>query len=345
MTDSSPVREPSVRGPSPGRIRPVVIGHRGACGYRPEHTLASYRLAIEQGAGFIEPDVVSTRDGVLVARHEHELSATTDVARRPDLAPRRTTRSVDGVPVTGWFTEDLTLEEIKSLRAVERFGALRPASAAHDGRGTVATLQEVIDLVRAAGSGVGICPETKHASHFRRIGLPLEEPLVEILHANGYRGPGDRAFIQSFDGKHLRRLRALTAIPLVQLVGCPPAPAAPGSGAAPSGLVTPAGLVAVRSYAAGIGACKDLLVPRDAAGALTAPSPVIADAHRAGLLVYTWTMRVENRFLPAERRRGPDPGAPGDLAGEIAAFLAAGVDGFATDNPDIGVAAVDRLSG
>jgi len=333
-------------GPRPRPDDVLVIGHRGASGYRPEHTLAAYELAIAQCADFIEPDLVSTRDGVLVARHENEISGTTDVASHPEFASRRTTKVIDGTPVTGWFTEDFTLAELRTLRARERLPAVRPQNTAYDGRFKIPTLQEVIDLARRSrtcdGRPVGIYPETKHPTYFDDLGLSMEEELVRVLHANGYRGRRAPVFIQSFEVGNLQDLNRMTHLPLVQLVNCSDQPwdfAVSGDPRTYADLVTPAGLRFVDRYADGIGACKDVLIPRDAAGNLTTASPVIADAHRRGLLVHGWTFRRENQFLPAQFRSSSDPNAPGDMVGEVRAFLAAGMDGFFTDNPDLGVAA------
>jgi glycerophosphoryl diester phosphodiesterase len=194
----------------------IVVAHRGASGYRPEHTLAADELAIELGADYIEPDLVSTSDHVLVVRHENEISGTTDDADHAEFADRETTRTIDGVPVIGWFTEDFTLAELGTLRARERLPDIRPAGTAFDGRYHIPTFQQVIDLARRRH--VGIYPETKHPTYFRSIGLPLEEPLVQAMHANGYRGPNAPVFIQSFEVGNLRRLRRMTDVPLVQLL-------------------------------------------------------------------------------------------------------------------------------
>jgi glycerophosphoryl diester phosphodiesterase len=325
----------------------LVIGHRGASGYRPEHTLAAYELAIAQCAAFIEPDVVSTKDGVLVARHENEIGGTTDVADHPEFAERRTTKVVDGVSLTGWFTEDFTFAELRTLRATERIPDIRPANTAFDRQFPVPSLQEVIDLVRRSrtcdGRRVGVYPETKHPSYFDSIGLSMEEELVRLLHAEGYRSHRSPVFIQSFEVANLRELDEMTHLPLVQLINCSGRPwdfTVSGDPRTYADLVTPAGLRFLAGYADGMGVCKDVLIPRDAQGNLLAPSPVIADAHREDLLVHGWTFRRENRFLPTQFRSSADLNAPGDMAGEVQAFVAAGMDGFFTDNPDIGVAAV-----
>jgi glycerophosphoryl diester phosphodiesterase len=309
---------------------PIVIAHRGASGYRPEHTLASYQLALDQGADFIEPDVVSTRDGVLVARHENEIGDTTDVAAHPEFADRPTTKVIDGVALTGWFTEDFTLDELRTLRARERLPEIRPGSAAFDGRFGIPTLQEIADLVRREserrGRTIGLYPETKHAAYFRSIGLPLEEPLVATLHGTGYHNVDAPVFVQSFEADSLRRLAGMTSLRLVQLLSA--GPQAPESTDARA-------LADVAQYARAIGADKDLVIPRDDAGNLLGPSTLVADAHAAGLLVHAWTFRAEASFLPAN--------VP-DAAAEYAVFYATGLDGVFTDQPDLAVAARARSS-
>jgi glycerophosphoryl diester phosphodiesterase len=319
-----------VTGGAEPAAQPIVIAHRGASGYRPEHTLAGYELAIEQGADFIEPDVVSTMDGVLVARHENEIGGTTDVAAHPEFADRRTTRVIAGFSLTGWFTEDFTLDELRTLRARERLSELRPGSAAFDGQFGIPTLQEVADLARRAserhGRRVGIYPETKHPTYFRSIGLPLEEPLVSSLHAASYRDVDAPVFIQSFEAGSLRRLAGMTSLPLVQLLSAGPQAAERTNQRA---------LVETATYACAIGADKDLVIPRDGAGNLLAPSSLVAHAHAAGLLVHAWTFRAEAAFLPAN--------IP-DAAAEYAAFYATGLDGVFTDQPDLAVAARARSS-
>jgi glycerophosphoryl diester phosphodiesterase len=338
---------PASGGPGHGHQREVtVIGHRGASGYRPEHTLGAYRLAIAQCADYIEPDLVSTKDGVLVARHENEIGGTTDVADHPEFASRRTTKVIDGRSITGWFTEDFTLAELRTLRARERLPEVRPQNTAYDGRYRIPTLAEVLDLARRSrtcdGRPVGVYPETKHPTYFASIGLPLESRLVRTLDRHGYRGRRAPVFIQSFETGNLRRLDRLTDVRLVQLADCSGAPydlVAAGDPRTYADLLTPAGLRWVDRYADGVGVCKNALIPRNADGSLAAPSPVIADAHRAGLVVHTWTLRRENQFLPLDFRVGTDPNAVGDLVGEIRVFIDAGIDGFFTDNPDLGVAA------
>jgi glycerophosphoryl diester phosphodiesterase len=309
---------------------PIVIAHRGASADRPEHTLAAYRLAIEQGADFIEPDLVPTRDGELVARHENEIGGTTDVAEHPEFADRRTTKTIDGERVTGWFTEDFTLAELKRLRARERLPQLRPANTAHDGRDTIPTLAEIIALARSAGRTVGIYPETKHPSYFRSIGLPLEERLLAVLAAGGYTKRGDPVFIQSFEVGNLRALRARTDLRLIQLVAAAGRPA--DATADYASMLTPEGLRAIAAYADGIGVEKSLVLPRDAAGRSLPASELVAAAHAAGLKVHAWTFRPENYFLPLELRQGEDPRGRGDAEAELRAAAAAGVDGVFSDS-------------
>ena len=323
---------------------PIVIGHRGASGYRPEHTLASYELAIEMGADYIEPDLVSTKDHVLVARHENDITATTNVADHTEFADRRATKVIDGIAVTGWFTEDFTLAELKTLRAKERLPDVRPANTAFDGLFQIPTFQEVIDLAKQAG--VGIYPETKHPTYFRSIGLPLEEPLVQALRANGYRGRNAPVFVQSFEVGNLQRLNRMTNVQLVQLIDATGKPydfVVSGDPRTYADLVTPAGLAEIATYADGIGANKNLIVPRDAQNRLTSPTTLVQDAHRAGLLVHSWTFRRENTFLPEDFRQG-NPASPvylqatGDFPAELRLFYKLGVDGLFSDNPDVAVA-------
>ncbi len=322
----------------PGASNLLVIGHRGAAGYRPEHTMASYELAIRLGADYIEPDLVSTKDHVLVARHENEISTTTDVASRPEFAARRTTKVVDGVSLTGWFTEDFTLAELKTLRAVERLPDVRQENTIYNGRFQIPTFQEIIDLAKRAG--VGIYPETKHPTYFDSIGLSLEEPLVATLRANGLAHANSKVFVQSFETSNLRELDKVIDVPLIQLIGGTGAPydfVASGSTRTYADLITPLGLRAVASYADGIGPDKNLIVPRDANGFLLAPTTLVPDAHAAGLLVHPYTFRAENTFLPADFRTGTDPNAFGDIFSEYELFFDLGVDGVFADQADIAV--------
>lgn len=348
--------------PAPGE--PVVIAHRGASGMRPEHTLEAYRLAVAQGADYIEPDLVLTRDGVLVARHENEISETTDVADRPEFSARRRTAEIDGKVVTGWFTEDFTLEEIRSLRARERLPELRAASSGYDGHYPVPTFAGILDLVdsldeerlaaaQAAGlpapPRIGVYPETKHPTYFLGLGLDFQPPLLEELGRRGRLGAESRVFVQSFEVANLKRLRAAApALPLVQLMaghGAPADQAAAGAGLDYRVMATPPGLAAVASYANAIGVAKEMLIPRDRNGRLGDPTALVADAHAAGLAVHAWTFRAENEFLPIECRRGPDRAGIGDLGCELSRFLALGIDGFFTDHTALAIAAMRGPAG
>ncbi|HKY93484.1 MAG TPA: glycerophosphodiester phosphodiesterase [Nevskiaceae bacterium] len=329
----------------------LVIGHRGASGYRPEHTLAAYELAIDLGADYIEPDLVSTKDRVLVARHENEIGGTTDVANHPEFADRQTTKVIDGVTITGWFTEDFTLAELKTLTARERIPQVRQENTLYDGRHRIPTLQEVIDLAKSrSGKGrvVGIYPETKHPTYFDQIGLSLEEPLVETLERNGLNRPSARVFVQSFEVGNLRELSGVLEVPLVQLFSGPTLKpydfVVSGDPRTYADLATPAGLARIATYADGIGPPKDSIIPRDAAGNLTTPTSLVNDAHAAGLLVHPYTFRNENAFLPANLRVGnvADPAYPtlyGKAIDEDLVFFATGIDGMFTDNPDTAVEA------
>ena len=311
---------------------PIVIAHRGASGARPEHTLAAYELAIDQGADFIEPDLVPTKDDVLVARHENEISGTTDVASHPEFADRRATKTIDGSPVTGWFTEDFTLAELKTLRAKERLPALRPGNAAYDGRFAIPTLAEIIALAKRRH--VGIYPETKHPTYFAGIGHPTDALLVEQLAEAGWRDARAPVFIQSFEVENLKAIHRLTGIRLIQLMAEQGAPA-DGAAASYAAMTTPAGLKRIAAYAYGIGPDKAQLWHGDA------PTSLIADAHAAGLRVHPWTYRAENYFLPERFRGGVDPAGHGDVRAEIDAAITQGVDGFFTDYPLIGAEARD----
>lgn len=293
----------------------VVIAHRGASGERPEHTLESYRVAIEEGADYIEPDLVMTRDGVLIARHENEISGTTDVAQHPGFASRRRTQVIDGESFTGWFTEDFTLSEIKTLRARERLAELRPQNRRFDGRFAVPTFDEIMQLVMSANRQpgrnrpVGVYPETKHPAHFAAIGLPQELALLDTLQRYQYAKAGSPVFIQSFDARNLQQLRRMTQLPLVQLLE--------------HELGEPA---RVAKYADAIGIAKALATPE-----------AIRAAHAANLRVHVWTFRAENDFLPQDLRIGTEPAAHGDLETEIRRYLEAGIDGFFVDFPEVGV--------
>jgi glycerophosphoryl diester phosphodiesterase len=335
-----PLRPPQV---------PLVIAHRGASGHRPEHTLAAYRLAIRMGADFVEPDLVSTGDGVLVARHENEISGTTDVADRPEFAGRRTTKDVDGRRVTGWFTEDFTLAELRTLRARERLPGVRPGNTRHDDRHAVPTLDEILHLVeresRRRGEVIGVYPETKHPTYFASLGLCTRQPLARALREHGLDRPNARVFVQSFETSNLRALAETVRVPLVQLVAASGAPhdlVVAGDPRTYDDLVTPSGLREVSTYAHAVGADKHRVVPRDTGGCLAAPTSLVDDAHLAGLQVHAYTFRDENRYLPAGCRVGDDPAARGAGGGEYAAFFDAGVDGVFSDFTGSAVAARRR---
>jgi glycerophosphoryl diester phosphodiesterase len=332
------------------RSGPLVIGHRGASAYRPEHTIASYTLAIEMGADYIEPDLVSTKDHQLVARHENDIGGTTDVATR-GFDDRRTTKTIDGVVhADTWFTEDFTLAELKTLRAVERLPSVRPQNTAFDGLFEIPTLQEVIDLAKQ--HGVGIYPETKHPSYFDSIGLSLEEPLLEALRRNRLDRRDAKVFVQSFEVSNLQELSRRTRVPLVQLIDARGAPAdfvLAGDPRTYDDLVTRQGLAEIARYADGIGPEKSRIVPGNVAGGtLGEPTSLIADAHRAGLVLHPWTFRPENNFLAATFRQG-DPASPeflrarGDQPAELALYYRLGVDGLFADNPDTAVAVRETL--
>ncbi|WP_164699804.1 glycerophosphodiester phosphodiesterase [Modestobacter sp. KNN46-3] len=323
----------------------LVIGHRGASGYRPEHTLASYELAARMGADYIECDAVSTADAVLVCRHENEISGTTDVADRPEFADRQTTKTIDGVELTGWFTEDFTLAELQTLRAVERLPELREENTLYDGLFAVPTLDEFLqlreDLSRELRREIGAYIETKHPTYFDGIGLSLEEPLVADLREADLDRRRSPVFLQSFETTNLRELDAAgVKVPLVQLLSASGAPAdlvAAGLPYTYADLSTAVGLAVISRYADGVGPEKSQVIPLAEDGTLGEPTSFVADAHAVDLLVHPYTFRNENEFLPADLDEGTDPAAYGRALEEQLAFWAAGVDGIFTDNPDTGV--------
>ncbi|WP_329387706.1 glycerophosphodiester phosphodiesterase [Streptomyces sp. NBC_01351] len=330
---------------------PTVIGHRGASGYRPEHTIGSYQLALDLGADVIEQDLVPTRDGHLVCRHENEIGGTTDVADHPEFASRRTTKSIDGVSVTGWFTEDFTLAELKTLRAKERIPALRQRNTLYDGQWAVPTFEEVLRWANREGrrrdKQVWLHVETKHPSYFRGLGLGLEEPLAKLLRRYGRDHRDAAVFLQSFEPSSIQRLSRLVSAPRVVLLSA--------AGTRPwdfeqakdprtvADLVKPEGLKWIAGFAQGIGPTMDLILPRTADGTLGAPTTLVKDAHAQGLLLHPYTARNENNFLPAEYRKGADPTAYGDALGAFKKYFEQGIDGIFTDNPDTGLLAAEAF--
>ncbi|HUQ12260.1 MAG TPA: glycerophosphodiester phosphodiesterase [Steroidobacteraceae bacterium] len=336
--------------------RPFVIAHRGASGYVPEHTLPGYFIAIQQGADYVEPDLVITRDGALVARHENEIGGTTDVGAHPEFAARHTTRSIDGRDVTGWFTEDFTLAELKTLRARERLPGLR--STRYDGVFEIPTFDEILDLVsaadrqratsaRAAGlpapPRIGVYPETKHPSHFAKLGLHFDERMLAALARHGYTKRSDPICLQSFEVGNLVSLRQKTDLPIVQLLepsGQPFDFALAGDPRSYVDMMTDAGLAEIARYADAIGPHKWMIVRFEQSR--REDTGLARRARAAGLGVHVWTLRAENEFLPADLRSAGDASTHGDLNAEIRALLDAGITGFFSDHPDLAVRARDE---
>lgn len=353
---------------------PIVIGHRGASGYRPEHTLAAYELAIAQGANYIEPDLVMTKDGELIARHEPLLArvdlnadgsiklvngapvlnrtdSSTNVWQLDKYASRLTVKTVDGQKVGGWFAEDFTAAEIRSdIRAQERLRDLRLGNNAYNDKLVIPTLQEVIDLAKAksleTGRTIGIYPETKHPTYFKSFtdanGLKrMEDKLVEVLHANYGNDRNAPVFIQSFEVHNLEYINGKTDIKIAQLLNGSGKPFDDARSYAE--LASAAGLDFIKGYADGVGSNTNLMITL-VGGKLGSPTQLIANAHQRGLTVHGWTFRAENVFLPNEFDSSADPASFGDMAGQIKAFVELGMDGFFTDQPDLGVAAVAALA-
>ncbi|MFE7749715.1 glycerophosphodiester phosphodiesterase [Streptomyces sp. NPDC057428] len=348
---------PDEKGAGHGSFRdlpvPTVIGHRGASGYRPEHTLGSYQLALDMGAHIVEQDLVPTKDGHLVCRHENDITATTDVADHPGFASRRTTKKVDGVSLTGWFTEDFTLAELKTLRAKERIPGNRQENTLYDGRWEIPTFEEVLRWAdkegRRRGRPVWLYVETKHPTYFRGLGLGLEERLARLLRRYGRHRADSPLILQSFEPGSIQRLSELVATPRVVLLSGPKERpwdfVEAGDPRTVADLVTPAGLKWIASFAQGIGPTLDLVIPKDASGRLTAPTTLVADAHARGLILHPYTMRNENTFLPADFRRGTDPNAYGDAFAAFRTYFATGIDGVFSDNPDTALLAAADFRG
>ncbi len=339
-----PMPHPSLRGMS----HPLVIGHRGAPGYRPEHTRSSYELALRVGVDAVEPDVVPTRDGVLVVRHENEIGETTDIAGHGRFAGRRTTKTIEGVERTGWFAEDFTWEELSALRARERLPALRPGSAAHDGREPILRLRDVLDLVAAAGEGArapGVVLEVKHAAHFARLGFDLARLVADELDAAGWAPGGAWAhrplWIESFEPTVLAQLRdrgvSARHVFLLEARGAPADRVALEGAAARTyaAWVEPAGLDELARAVDGISLDKRMILAPP--GGQPGPEPVVSAAQARGLSVFTWTCRPENAFLARPLRTPGGRAAFGDYRREWGALAASGVDGVFVDHPDLGV--------
>jgi glycerophosphoryl diester phosphodiesterase len=327
--------------------RPLVIGHRGASGYRPEHTRAAYELAFALGADAVEPDIVATKDGVLVLRHENEISATTDIAARPEFEQRRTTKIIDGVGRTGWFTEDFTWAELSTLRAIERLPTLRSAGAAFDGQEGILRLSDLTSIIDVASSVHGrefvMVAEIKHPSYFESIGLPLDELFAAEI---GSWATASNLIVESFELTVLKRIRA-RGVPgryvfLAEASGSPAdLVALHGAEALPySSHLTDDGLARLASDVDGVSVDKRLLLTMDAAANVTGTTDLVERAHAAGLTVYCWTLRGENRFLARNLRRGSSPAAFGDWRTEFQLVLATGIDGVFADQPDLVLAAL-----
>jgi glycerophosphoryl diester phosphodiesterase len=356
--DRSPVvtLTPAPRNPAPRNLAPrnsaasapLVIGHRGAAGYRPEHTLASYELAARMGADYIEPDLVSTRDHILVARHENEIAGTTDVAARPEFAGRRVTKVIDGTATDGWFTEDFTLAELKTLRAKERLPQERQENTMYDGRFEIPTFAEVLALRERLSKElhrvIGVYPETKHPTYFRSIGLDLETPLVDQVRAAALDKTIAPIFIQSFELTNLVDLRQhfgvnARLILLTSASGAPYDLASNGDPATYADLTSAAGLRSLSGIVNGIGPDKNQIIPCSVNGTLAEPTSLVSDAHDVGLKVHAYTFRAENSYLPLEYRVGTEATAYGRAIDEQLRFLRTGIDGLFTDQADIGVIA------
>jgi glycerophosphoryl diester phosphodiesterase len=332
--------------------KPTIIGHRGASGYRPEHTFGSYNLALDLGADVVEAgDLCPTKDGHLVCRHEPEIGGTTDVADHKEFADRKTTKVLDGIPTTGWFTEDFTLAELKTLRAIERIPANRPHNTLYNGHWEIPTFEEVLkwqdEQTRKRGKQVWIYPETKHPTYFRKLGLGLEERVAKLLRKYGKDKRNSPVILQSFEPTSIQRLNKLLDNPLVVLLSAantqPYDFVATGDPRTVADLITPKGLREIAGYAQGIGPTVDLVIPKDANGDFTTPSTLVADAHKVGLVLHPYTMRNENPFLPPAYRKGSDVTAYGDVFPVFQRYFETGIDGVFSDNADTAVLARDAF--
>jgi glycerophosphoryl diester phosphodiesterase len=351
VSNSGAASAPAAPQAHQGARLPIVIAHRGASEYRPEESRSAYELAIEMGADYIEPDIVTTKDHILVARHDNWLNDTTDVANHPEFASLKTTKTIDGVAHTDWFTEDFTYAQLRTLRLKERLPDLRPGSSAFDGIDPIASLDEVLQI--AKDHHVGVYPETKHPTYFRSIGLPLEDELLTELAKYGFKGRNDKVFIQSFETSNLRALHKKTSIKLIQLIDTQGAPydfVANHDPRTYSDLVTPAGLKGIAQYAYGIGPGLTRIIPVDTSNHALPPTTLVADAHHAGLAVHPWTVRPENSFLPVEYQQGNPsspsfPRAEGDASRLLADFYKLGVDGIFSDDSALAVSTRHRVFG
>jgi glycerophosphoryl diester phosphodiesterase len=339
-TTLPPATPASTAAPQPPEV--LVIAHRGSSDVLPEHTMAAYQLAIEQCADYLEVDVVLTSDGVLVARHENELSRTTDVEEHPEFADRHVTKQIDGHDVSGWFSEDFTVAELQTLAV----NGSAPATITPAGSFRIATFDEIAELASRSQTcderPVGLYVETKRPSYYASIGRPLEPELLRVLAAHGFVGADAPVFIQSFETSNLRGLATATDLPLVQLLGCSGAPfdlRVAGDARTYADLATPAGLAEIAAYADAVAPCKDLVVRKDESNQVVETTTLVDDAHANGLPVHAWTFQRYNRTLPASLQQPGGPDAPGDAIGEMEMFISVGVDGLISDNPDLAAAA------
>jgi glycerophosphoryl diester phosphodiesterase len=325
-----------------------VIAHRGASGHRPEHTALAYRLGYRMGADSVEPDLVATRDGVLICRHDLDLSKTTDIADRPEFADRRSRISINGKVVGGWFTHDFDLAEIRTLQARERWPEKRAGSAKFDGQLGLVTFEELLDICEAEsarrGSPLGVHAELKHAHWFESKGLPLGDLVMDVVNARGIDKVSGPLTVMSFEPTVLRRLAASSSLELIQLVDTSGMPH-DVSGTTYRRMCSKAGLAKIAEYATGIGPSRQLVFPRDRNDVVDKPTNLVRKAHDRGLDVLVWTLRSENRHLPSNLRHGARPRRHGDAEAEVRMFLDAGVDGLLTDFPDVAVKVVGEIQG